>query len=142
MSKTAGTKAKLPPIDPVKQEEFEKELAWCIYQLELGLKRSDADEEQKKESNIVIAKFKSANLNVIQKRQLMRQVFGNNYKGLMQQYSMNEEEDAEKKKRQEEKKARKKEKKKLNKQAKLEQTKTETDAPVEVAPTKEEPAQN
>jgi hypothetical protein len=106
---------KLPAMDPIKQQEFDKELNWCIHQLELGLKRENADAEQQKESKAVILKLKSTNINFIQKRQLMRVVFGNNYKILMKQMEEEQQGDEKKKQLEEEKRTKKKEKKKLAK---------------------------
>ena len=66
----------LPQLSPQQKEQYEKELAWCIHQLELGLQRPNVDESQKKESNKVINKLKSNTQSIIQKRHLMTVVFG------------------------------------------------------------------
>ncbi|KAL0481945.1 hypothetical protein AKO1_013189 [Acrasis kona] len=128
---------KLPQLDPEKQKEYDEELQWCIYQLELGLKRTDVDEEQEKESKAVIAKFKSPLLNFIEKRQLMRTIFGSDYKELMKKYQSEDQQREELKKKHDEKKAKKKANKKAKKLAAEQEALKQADnqQPVENIPT-------
>jgi len=70
---------------------FEKEVNWCIHQLELGLRRADA--EQAKESKAVIEKLRSPKRTIVQKRHLMRVVFGD-YRKLIQEEQRQQEKDA------------------------------------------------
>lgn len=77
-------------------DNFEAELAWCIQQLELGLKHSENEEQGKKgsrswydtctakESRKVIQKLKSEKYPKAGKRSLMRVVFGD-YRKRMQE---------------------------------------------------------
>ena len=81
-------------LSPQQQEQFDQEIAWCVHQLELGLQRPNVDAEQAKESRSVIAKLKSPKLNVVQKRHLMANVFGDWRKFMRQEQKQKEQEAA------------------------------------------------
>ncbi|KAG2372632.1 hypothetical protein C9374_013696 [Naegleria lovaniensis] len=65
-----------------KKAQLDSELTWCIEHLQLGLKRKDADEYQIRETNKVISTLQSKSVPDVQKRQLMKVVFGD-YRRLM-----------------------------------------------------------
>eukprot|EP01118_Nematostelium_gracile_P013507 TRINITY_DN510_c0_g1_i3.p1 TRINITY_DN510_c0_g1~~TRINITY_DN510_c0_g1_i3.p1 ORF type:complete len:105 (+),score=34.92 TRINITY_DN510_c0_g1_i3:131-445(+) len=65
------------------EEIYQKELQWCISQLEIGLKR--ATREQAAESNAVITKLRSDKYPKAGKRSLMRVVFGDYRKKMKEQ---------------------------------------------------------
>ena len=81
-------------LSPQQQEQFDQEIAWCVHQLELGLQRPNVDAEQAKESRSVIAKLKSPKLNVVQKRHLMANVFGDWRKFMRQEQKQKKEQEA------------------------------------------------
>lgn len=81
------------PAQP-RDEKYEKELAWCVRQLELGLQRPDVAKEQEQESRSVIAKLKSTSLSKVEKRHLMHVVFGD-YRKIMQQQENEQNENKE-----------------------------------------------
>ncbi|KAF0977981.1 hypothetical protein FDP41_003303 [Naegleria fowleri] len=85
-----------------KKAQLDAELNWCIEHLKLGLKRKDADEYQIRETNKVISTLQSKSVADVQKRQLMKVVFGD-YRKLMrmekQQLEEAERKEAAKKKR-------------------------------------------
>eukprot|EP01028_Stygiella_incarcerata_P009338 TRINITY_DN44023_c0_g1_i1.p1 TRINITY_DN44023_c0_g1~~TRINITY_DN44023_c0_g1_i1.p1 ORF type:complete len:155 (+),score=72.93 TRINITY_DN44023_c0_g1_i1:226-690(+) len=58
------------------QASFDDDLSWCLRQLKLGLKRKDATDDQKKESQRVIKTLESKKATVARKRSLMHVVFG------------------------------------------------------------------
>jgi len=62
-------------------ERLNKDIAWCVKQLELGLQRTNPapDEYQIKESKRVMRILQSKDTPVIKKRALMTQVFGSGY---------------------------------------------------------------
>jgi hypothetical protein len=61
---------------------FETEVAWCVAQIELGMKRKDATPQQIAEAKNIIAKLTSPTLPLVKKRHLMRVTFGD-YRALM-----------------------------------------------------------
>ncbi|EAR96832.1 hypothetical protein TTHERM_00193240 (macronuclear) [Tetrahymena thermophila SB210] len=65
-----------------KQDSFEQELQWCIKQLKLGLVNNNLDKDQIKESTKVISKLESNTVLLVEKRHLMRVIFGD-YRKLM-----------------------------------------------------------
>lgn len=71
--KTSNAPTKAPSAPAVVDEKYEKELAWCVAQLELGLTRKNVSKEQEQESRKVIDKLKSKSLSKVEKRQLMVQ---------------------------------------------------------------------
>ena len=83
------------PQTQEKDEKYEKEVAWCIEQLEIGLKRPNVTKEQEKESKSVIAKLKSNQIPKVQKRHLMHVVFGD-YRKHMAEQAKNEQQSVEK----------------------------------------------
>ncbi|KAL4466824.1 hypothetical protein ABPG74_010421 [Tetrahymena malaccensis] len=64
------------------QDSFEQEVQWCIKQLKLGLVHNNLDKDQIKESNKVISKLESNTVLLVEKRHLMRVIFGD-YRKLM-----------------------------------------------------------
>ncbi|KAL6075664.1 hypothetical protein QOT17_003362 [Balamuthia mandrillaris] len=61
----------------VYEPSYEKELAWCIKQLEAGLKHPAITPEQAAESNSVLKKLQNPKGTMPNKRHLMKVVFGN-----------------------------------------------------------------
>ncbi|EFC40452.1 predicted protein [Naegleria gruberi] len=101
--KAPSTKA--PPqihLSEEKKVQLENELNWCIQQLELGLSRKDADAYQIKETKRVLTTLQSNSVADVQKRQLMKVIFGD-YRKLMKDDKKQREEEENKKKAKEEK---------------------------------------
>ncbi len=71
-----ATKKPNTPAPKINEEEFAKELDWCVYQLEVGLTRPDLQPEQIQESKRVISQLRSKQTPYIKKRQIMATTFG------------------------------------------------------------------
>lgn len=93
-----------------KEDTFEKELAWAIEQLELGMKRVGTTEDQKKESLSVITKLKSTKKPKVEKIVLMKSVFGDYIKWMKITEEEKQKAEAEKLKKQKKKENQKKKK--------------------------------
>ena len=64
---------------------FERELEWCIAQLEIGLSRSGASKTQKQENERFIRSLRSEKTPLPRKRQLMKNLFGDYRTRMMQE---------------------------------------------------------
>ncbi|KAK2494096.1 hypothetical protein MC885_012321 [Smutsia gigantea] len=62
--------------DPSQAEQLARELAWCVEQLELGLKMQRPSQKQKEQAVGAIRTLRSQRTPLPRKRQLMRSLFG------------------------------------------------------------------
>ncbi|XP_055461687.1 LOW QUALITY PROTEIN: UPF0488 protein C8orf33 homolog [Psammomys obesus] len=65
-----------PPSAEAQAEQLARELAWCVEQLELGLKRQKPTPKQEEQALGAIRTLRSEKTPLPQKRQLMRSLFG------------------------------------------------------------------
>ncbi|XP_054985261.1 UPF0488 protein C8orf33 homolog isoform X2 [Sorex araneus] len=64
-------------------EQLARELAWCVEQLELGLRMQRPSPKQKEQAAAALRTLRSGRTSVPRKRQLMRSLFGD-YRALME----------------------------------------------------------
>ncbi|KAM9626340.1 UPF0488 protein C8orf33 homolog isoform 1-T1 [Trichechus inunguis] len=65
-----------PPCNPSQAEQLARELAWCIEQLELGLRTQRPSPKQKEQATAAIRTLRSERTPLPRKRQLMHSLFG------------------------------------------------------------------
>ncbi|XP_006775173.1 PREDICTED: UPF0488 protein C8orf33 homolog isoform X1 [Myotis davidii] len=65
------------PSPEAQAEQLARELAWCVEQLELGLKMQRPSPKQKEQAIGAIRTLRSERIPLPRKRQLMRSLFGN-----------------------------------------------------------------
>ncbi|XP_040847491.1 UPF0488 protein C8orf33 homolog [Ochotona curzoniae] len=76
-----------PPSAEAQAEQLARELAWCVEQLELGLRTRKATERQREQASSALRSLRSERTPLPRKRQLMRTLFGD-YRARMEAESL------------------------------------------------------
>eukprot|EP00062_Callorhinchus_milii_P009052 gi/632952422/ref/XP_007891843.1/ PREDICTED: UPF0488 protein C8orf33 homolog [Callorhinchus milii] len=71
---SGGAPSKEPSLSP--EEQLQREVDWCIEQLELGLRTQKSNQKQAEEALRAVRTLRSKKAPLVKKRQLMRLMFG------------------------------------------------------------------
>ncbi|XP_034948730.1 UPF0488 protein CG14286 [Chelonus insularis] len=72
-------------LDPEAEDKFELELCWCVQQLELSLQNGKISDKHVKNTQKNLNLLKSNTVPLIQKRQIMRNTFGDYREKMLQE---------------------------------------------------------